>query len=45
MNYIILYADDYDCDAWEEYCDACGVSYDEAYIKVKFNINDVESGE
>jgi hypothetical protein len=43
MNYIVLYADDYDYDVWEEYCTACGVSYNATYIKVKFNINNVES--
>ena len=43
MNYIVLYADDYDCDVWQEYCDVCGVSCDATYIKIKFNYNDVEA--
>ncbi len=43
MKYIILYADDYDCDVWEEYCDACNVSHYATYIKIKFNANDVEA--
>ena len=45
MGYIVLYADDYDCDVWEEYCDVCGVGYDSAYIKIKFDYRNVESGE
>ena len=43
MNCIILYADEFDCDVWEQYCDICGVSYDSSYIKIKFNNNDVET--
>ena len=44
MKYIILYADEYDYDVWEQYCDICGVSYTSTYIKIRFNENDVESG-
>lgn len=43
MNYIVLYADEYACDVWEQYCDTCGVSYDATYIKIKFNGEDVEA--
>lgn len=43
MNYIILYADDYDHDVWQEYCDVCGVGYNATYIKIKFNYKNVEA--
>ena len=43
MNYIVLYADDYDFDVWEEYCNICGVGCSATYIKIKFDHNDVES--
>lgn len=43
MSYIILYADDYDCDVWEKYCDVCNVPHNATSIKIKFNLNDVES--
>ena len=42
MNHIILYAEDYNWDVWETYCDICGVSYDATCIKIKFDPNDVE---
>lgn len=45
MRYIILYADDFDCDVWEEYCDVCGVSYNSTYIKIKFNTANIETDE
>jgi hypothetical protein len=43
MNQIILYADDYDYDVWEQYCDICGVSRKSTYIKIKFNDENVQS--
>lgn len=43
MDYIILYAEDYNCDVWLEYCDICGVGYDTTSIKIKFNPKDVEA--
>lgn len=43
MNYIVLYADDYDWDVWEQYCDICGVDYNASYIKIKFKSEDVEA--
>lgn len=44
MNYIVLYADDYDWDVWEEYCDICGADCDATYIRIKFKSEDVEFG-
>ena len=44
MNYIVLYADDYNYDVWEEYCDICGADYDATYIRIKFKSEDVEFG-
>ena len=41
MDYIVLYADDFDYDVWKEYCDICGVGYDATYIR--FNFSNVES--
>lgn len=43
MNYIVLYADDYDWDVWQDYCDVCGVTYNATYIKIKFNYKNVET--
>lgn len=43
MEYIVLYADEYNNDVWEQYCDICGVSCYSTYIKIKFNREDVES--
>ena len=42
MNYIVLYADDYNCDVWKNYCDVCGVGYNAICIKIKFDLKDVE---
>ena len=44
MNYIVLYADEYEYDVWEQYCNICKVSCDSTYIKIKFNDKDVEAG-
>lgn len=44
MSYIILYADDYDWDVWEEYCAICGVSEDASCIRIQFDKNNVEAG-
>lgn len=41
-RYITLYADEYDCDVWKEYCDAAGVSYETTEITIKFKGDDVE---
>lgn len=42
---IILYADDFDHDVWEEYCDVVGVSHNASSITIKFNHRDVEAGD
>ena len=42
---IILYADDFDHDVWEEYCDVVGVSHYASSISIKFNHEDVEAGD
>jgi hypothetical protein len=42
---IILYADDFDCDVWKEYCDVVGVSYSASSITIKFDHNDVKTNE
>lgn len=42
---IILYADDFDCDVWKDYCDIVGVSHHVSSITIKFDHSDVEVGE
>ena len=44
MNYIVLYADDFAYDVWEEYCRVCKVSTYSTCIKIKFEDGMVESG-
>jgi hypothetical protein len=44
MSYIILYADDYDWDVWEQYCEICGVSKDASCIRINFDKKNVEAG-
>ena len=41
-RHIYLYAEDFDCDVWEEYCDICGVPYSATEIKIVFNEDDVD---
>lgn len=41
MRHIVLYAEDYDYDVWQEYCDICGVDCYATSIKIKFNSEDV----
>ena len=43
MNYIVLYSDDYDYDVWREYCDICNVPHDVTWIRIEFNLNNVEA--
>ena len=43
MNRIVLYADEFDYDVWQQYCDICGVSYNATYIEIKFNHGNVNS--
>ncbi len=42
MNYIVIYADEYDTDVWEGYCCAAGVPLSATSITIKFNESDVE---
>lgn len=42
-DYIVLYADEFNRDVWEQYCDICRVSYDSTYIKIRFNRINVET--
>ena len=41
-SYIVIYAEDFDQDIWEDYCKICGVSTDCTYIKIKFLPEEVE---
>lgn len=41
--HIILYADDYSYDVWEDYCHICGVGYDSTEINIGFNYDNVEA--
>ena len=41
MNYIKLYAEDFDTDVWEGYCRAAGVPTEATVITIKFNDKDV----
>lgn len=43
MSEIVLYADEFDWDVWEQYCDICGVDYHATCITIKFNREDVEA--
>ena len=43
MNYIVLYAEDYNNDVWLEYCDICGVDYDTTSIEIKFDPKNVKA--
>lgn len=36
LNYIILYADEFNSDVWEEYCDVCDVPHSATEITIKF---------
>lgn len=42
--YIILYADDYDNDIWEQYCDALKISSTETEVRINCNDSDVITG-
>lgn len=41
-RHIYIYAEDFDCDVWEEYCDICDVPYSATEIKIVFNEDDVK---
>jgi hypothetical protein len=41
-NFIKIWAQDFDQDVWEEYCDACNVPYDTTHIRIYFDDEDIE---
>ena len=43
-NYIIIWKDEQDWDAWKDYCNATGSSRNSSYIKIFFNPEDCEEG-
>lgn len=40
-RYIMMYADEYDYDVWEEYCKIFKVSPEEYCIRINFDYSDV----
>lgn len=41
---IVLYADEFDCDVWAQYCDICGVDPSATEITIYFNSSeDIEA--
>jgi len=42
LDYITIYADEQNWDAWKDYCSACGVPRDATSITIKFKHEDVE---
>ena len=40
-RYIVLYADEYDVDTWEDYCKALGISPTETEARINFDFSDV----
>ena len=44
-NRIVLYADDFDEDVWEQYCEICNVPFETtSEITIYFKDEDVEAG-
>lgn len=43
MAYIVLHSDEFSSDAWEEYCDICGVHKSATAIIIDFDEDDVEA--
>lgn len=41
-NRLVLYADEFHSEIWEEYCDICGVPYEADEFTIYFNDEDVE---
>ena len=41
MSHIIIYADDFSYDIWEEYCEICGVDPSATSISISFDEDDV----
>lgn len=42
-NYIVIYADDFPLDVWEQYCYACKVDVSVTEIKISFYSEDIEA--
>ena len=42
-SHIVLYADEFAKEVWEQYCEICDVLADASEITVYFDINDVEA--
>lgn len=42
-SHIILYADEFDYDVWEDYCEICGVHHSARKITIVFNDEDVKA--
>ena len=42
-NYIVLYAEDFNSDIWEEYCEICGESPSAISLRIPFNPQKVEA--
>lgn len=42
MNEIKLYADEFDVDVWESYCEICKVPYSATVIIIKFRDKNVD---
>lgn len=40
-NYITLYADEFPCDVWEDYCNNCNVPLSATKITIKFKDSDI----
>lgn len=45
VRHIYLYAEDFDCDVWQEYCNVCGVPDSATEIKIVFHEDDVSYDE
>ena len=41
QHYLVLYADEFDADTWEEYCDAASVPHSAVTITIKFDATQV----
>lgn len=43
-RFIMLYADEFDVDVWEDYCEALGVSSNETEIRINCDYRDIVTG-
>jgi len=42
VNYIKIYAEDFDRDVWTDYCDACNVPYSATEITISFTDDKID---